>query len=36
MKYEPLLFGFKVFSYAKPQVVPDKKSCLRIYFKLNI
>lgn len=36
MKYEPLLFGFKVFLYAKTQVIPDKKSCLMIYFKLDV
>lgn len=27
---------FKVFSYAKMQVISDEKPCLRMYFKLNI
>lgn len=29
MKYEPLLFNFKVFLYAKAQVIPEEKPCLQ-------
>lgn len=36
LKYEPFLFSFKVFSHAKTQVISDEKSCLRMYFKLDV
>lgn len=35
MKYELKLFGFKVFSYAKTQVISDEKPCLVDDFAIN-